>query len=117
MTQLHRNAAVCMKSTATEEAIRHAVAAGEMTWAARLIERQFDTVSGLRGEGVTVQRSLDALPADLVRSHPRLLLAQPQLAAATPLETVERLVERPSAPMPALPEPFSLRLAGPPACW
>ena len=65
-----------------------------MTWAAQLIERQFDTVSGLRGEGVTVQRWLAALPADLVRSRPRLLLAQAQLAAAAGrVETVERLVE------------------------
>ena len=95
VTQLHRNAAAWHEEHGlTEEAIRHAVAAGEMTWAARLIERQFDTVSGLRGEGVTVQRWLDALPADLVRSRPRLLLAQAQLAAATGrVETVERLVE------------------------
>ena len=84
VTQLHRNAAAWHEEHGlTEEAIRHAVAAGEMTWAARLIERQFDTVSGLRGEGVTVQRWLDALPADLVRSRPRLLLAQAQLAAAS----------------------------------
>ena len=95
VTQLHRNAAAWHEEHGlTEEAIRHTVAAGEMTWAARLIERQFDTVSGLRGEGVTVQRWLDALPADLVRSRPRLLLAQAQLAAATGrVETVERLVE------------------------
>ena len=95
VTQLHRNAAAWHEEHGvTEEAIRHAVAAGEMTWAARLIERQFDTVSGLRGEGVTVQRWLDALPANLVRSRPRLLLAQAQLAAAAGrVETVERLVE------------------------
>jgi LuxR family transcriptional regulator, maltose regulon positive regulatory protein len=95
VAQLHRNAAAWHEEHGlSEEAIRHAVAAGEMTWAARLIERQFDTVSGLRGEGVTVQRWLAALPADLVRSRPRLLLAQAQLAAATGrVETVERLVE------------------------
>ena len=95
VAQLHHNAAAWHEEHGlTEEAIRHAVAAGEMTWAARLIERQFDTVSGLRGEGVTVQRWLAALPADLVRSRPRLLLAQAQLAAAAGrVETVERLVE------------------------
>ena len=95
VAQLHRNAAAWHEEHGlTEDAIRHAVAAGEMTWAAQLIERQFDTVSGLRGEGVTVQRWLAALPADLVRSRPRLLLAQAQLAAAAGrVETVERLVE------------------------
>ena len=94
VAQLHRNAAAWHQEHGlTEEAIRHAVAAGEMTWAGRLIERQFDTVSGLRGEGVTVQRWLAALPADLVQSRPRLLLAQAQLAAAAGrVETVERLV-------------------------
>jgi len=93
--RLHHNAAAWHEERGlAEEAIRHAVAAGEMLWAARLIERQFDTVSGLRGEGVTVQRWLAALPPDLVRSRPRLLLAQAQLAAAAGrVEAVERLVE------------------------
>ena len=95
VVRLHRNAAAWHEEHGlAEEAIRHAVAAGEMTWAARLIERQFDTVSGLRGEGATVQRWLAALPPDLVRSRPRLLLAQAQLAAgAGHVEAVERLVE------------------------
>src|SRR4029077_11513664 len=52
------------------DAIRHAVAAGEMTWAARLIEQHFDAVHSLRGEAATVQRWLTPLPADLVRSRP-----------------------------------------------
>jgi len=93
--RLHRNAAAWHEDHGlAEDAIRHAVAAGEMLWAARLIERHFDTVSGLRGEGATIQRWLDALPADLVRSRPRLLLAQAQLAAAAGrVDAVERLVE------------------------
>ena len=42
--QLHRNAAGwCQEHGLADEAIRHAVAAGEMTWAARLIEQHFDT--------------------------------------------------------------------------
>jgi len=95
VAQLHRNAAAWHEEHGlAEEAIRHAVAAGEMLWAARLIERQFDTVSGLRGEGTTIQRWLAALPASLVRSRPRLLLAQAQLAAAAGhVEAVQRLVE------------------------
>ena len=59
-----------------DDVIRHAVAAGEMAWAARLIEQHFDERFYLRGEGVTVQRWLSALPGDLVRTRPRLLLAQ-----------------------------------------
>jgi hypothetical protein len=32
------------------------VAAGEMIWAARLIERHFDAVYNLHGEAATIQR-------------------------------------------------------------
>ena len=95
VAQLHRNAAAWHEDHGlVEDAIRHAVAAGEMIWAARLIERHFDTISGLRGEGATIQRWLAALPADLVRSRPRLLLAQAQVdVGAGRVEAVERLVE------------------------
>ena len=95
VAQLHRNAAAWHQDHGlVEDAIRHAVAAGEMIWAARLIERHFDTISGLRGEGATIQRWLAALPADLVRSRPRLLLAQAQVdVGAGRVEAVELLVE------------------------
>ena len=109
VAQLHRNAAAWYEEHGlADDAIRHAVAAGEMTWAARLIEQHFDTVFYLRGEGATIQRWLSALPADLVRSRPRLLLAQAQLAATSGrLEAVEPLLdaaERASAG--AADEPF-----------
>ena len=54
-----------------------------MSWAARLIEQHFDAVFYLRGEAATIQRWISALPDDLVRSRPRLLLAQAQMAAAS----------------------------------
>ena len=61
--QLHRNAAAWYEEHGlADDAIRHAVAAGEMTWAARLIEQHFDEVYYLRGEGATIQRWLSALP-------------------------------------------------------
>ena len=93
--ELHRNAAAwCEEHGLAHDAIRHAVAAGEMVWAARLIERHFDTVYMSRGEGATVERWLSALPDDLVRSRPRLLLAQGLLAASHGrAEIVERSVE------------------------
>ena len=47
-----------------DDAIRHALAAGDPAWAARLIERYFDAVF-LTGERATVQRWLAALPAEL----------------------------------------------------
>ena len=79
---LHRNAASWYQQRGlADDAIRHAVAAGDTTWAARLIEQHFDAVFSLRGEAETVQRWLAALPADLVRSRPRLLLAQAVMAA------------------------------------
>ena len=92
---LHRNAAAWYEEHGlADDAIRHAMAAAEMAWAARLIEQHFDEAYSLRGEAATIQRWLSALPADLVRRRPRLLLAQAQLAAAAGrVETVEPLLE------------------------
>ena len=64
-----------------DDAVRHAAAAGEMLWAARLIEEHFDLVYCIRGEAATIDSWLSALPADVVRSRPRLLLAQAHIAA------------------------------------
>src|SRR5207342_239136 len=71
LAALHRNAAAwSAEQGLAGDAVRHAVAA----WAARLIERHVDALL-LRSEGATVQRWLAALPAELVQSRPRLLLA------------------------------------------
>ncbi|MGH3176360.1 MAG: hypothetical protein ACRDPF_21170, partial [Streptosporangiaceae bacterium] len=79
---LHRNAAAWYADRGLpDDAIRHAIAAGELTWAARLIEEHFDEVFYLRGEGATFHRWLSALPAEVVRSRPRLLVAQAFLAS------------------------------------
>jgi len=95
---LHRNAAAwCEEHGLADDAVRHALGAGEMSWAARLIEQHFDAFL-LRSEGVTLQRWLAALPAELVRSRPRLCLAQTFLAivggdveaAEPPLDAAER---------------------------
>jgi LuxR family transcriptional regulator, maltose regulon positive regulatory protein len=77
---LHRAAAAWHEERGlADDAIRHALAAGDPAWAARLIERHFDAVF-LQGEGATIQRWLAALPADLTRSRPRLGLAQAWMA-------------------------------------
>ena len=79
---LHRAAATWHEQQGlADDAIRHALAAGETAWAARLIEQHFDVLYYGRGEGATVQGWLAELPDDLVRSRPRLLLAQTALAA------------------------------------
>ena len=93
--ELHRNAAAWSAERGlADDAIRHAVAAGEMTWAARLIEQHYDAVFFLHGEGATIHRWLSALPEDLVRSRPRLLLTQAFLALISGrLEAVEPLLD------------------------
>jgi acetyl esterase/lipase len=95
MAELHRNAAAWYKDHGlADDAIRHAAAAGELTWAARLIEQNFDTVYSLRGESTTIHRWLSAIPVGLIESRPRLLLAQAQLAAASGrLDAVEPLLD------------------------
>jgi LuxR family maltose regulon positive regulatory protein len=79
-----------------------------MTWAARLIERYFDAVYRLRGEPATIQRWISALPAGLLQSRPRLLLAQAQLAAAAgEMEEVQRFADAAErAAAAAADEPF-----------
>ncbi|MGH3479042.1 MAG: LuxR C-terminal-related transcriptional regulator, partial [Nocardioidaceae bacterium] len=76
---LHRAAAAWHEAHGlADEAIRHALASGDATWAARLIERHFDAL--VRGsEGATVRRWIDALPPELVDSRPRLLLARARM--------------------------------------
>ena len=80
---LHRNAAAWLEEHGlADEAIRHALAAGDTVWAARLIERHFDALFFREGEGATVQRWLAAIPAEIGSSRPRLLLARSRLALA-----------------------------------
>ena len=82
LAQLHCNAAAwCQEHGLADDAIGHAAAAGEMLWAARIIEQHFDLVHRIHGEAATIDRWLSVLPADVVRSRPRLLLAQAHMAA------------------------------------
>jgi LuxR family maltose regulon positive regulatory protein len=105
---LHRNAAAWYAGRGlADDAIRHAVAAGEMTRAARLIEQHFDETFYLRGEGATFHRWLSALPPGLVRFRPRLLVARAFLASHGGDATVEPLLdEAEQADADAADEPF-----------
>jgi LuxR family transcriptional regulator, maltose regulon positive regulatory protein len=91
--ELHRAAAAWSEDHGlADEAVRHALAAGDADWAARLVERHVEALYG-RSETATLQRWFAALPAELVRSRPRLCLV---LAAganvAGRLEEVESLL-------------------------
>jgi LuxR family transcriptional regulator, maltose regulon positive regulatory protein len=73
---LHRAAAAwCEAHGLVDEAIRHALGAGDAAWAARLMEEHYDALFR-RAEGATVDRWVEELPEQLLRSRPRLRLAQ-----------------------------------------
>jgi LuxR family maltose regulon positive regulatory protein len=89
---LHRAAAAWHERQGEpDSAVRHAVAAGDLTWAARLIEQHVESLLRL-SEGATMRRWLAALPAETLRSRARLSAVQAiiaiaggQLEAAAPL--------------------------------
>jgi LuxR family maltose regulon positive regulatory protein len=82
VADLHRAAAAwCEEHGLADDAVRHALEAGDGAWAARLIEQHFDEIFfSSRYERATIQRWLAALSAELVQSRPRLLLAQTWMA-------------------------------------
>ena len=91
---LHRAAAAwCEEHDLADDAVRHALAAGDAAWAARLVERHVEAVLG-RSERVTLRRWLSSLPAQAVRDRPRLCLAQAYGAAmGFQLEALEALLD------------------------
>jgi len=91
---LHRAAAAWYEGhDLADDAVRHALAAGDAAWAARLVERHVEALLG-RSEGVTLRRWLSALPPEAVRDRPRLCLAQAYGAAmGFELEALEGLLD------------------------
>jgi len=91
---LHRAAAAwSQEHDLIDDAVRHALAAGDAAWAARLVERHVETLLG-RSEGATLRRWLSALPAEAVRMRPRLCLARAYGAAmGFQLEALEALLD------------------------
>jgi LuxR family maltose regulon positive regulatory protein len=90
---LHRTAAAWHEAHGfADDAIRHALAAGEVAWAARLVERHVESLLR-RSEGATLGRWLAVLPAESVGSRARLCLAQAVTAVVgSRLEAVEPLL-------------------------
>ena len=80
--ELHRAAAAWHEEHGfADDAVRHAVAAGDVGQAARLVERHVEMLLR-RSEGATLGRWLSALPATTVRARARLCLAQAVSAVA-----------------------------------
>ena len=92
--ELHRAAAAWSdEHDLGDDAVRHALAAGDAAWAARLVERHVETLLR-RSEGATLHRWLSALPAKSVRDRPRLCLAQATSAAISfRVEALEALLD------------------------
>src|SRR5215475_16218814 len=91
---LHRAAASWHEQQGlADDAIRHAVAAGEVAWAGQLVERHAEEMLW-RGEGATLDRWFRALPAGMLRARPRLRLAQTVTAVfGGQLEAAETLLD------------------------
>lgn len=92
--ELHaRAAAWCEEHGLIDEAVRHALASGEASRATRIVEEHLDETLR-RGETVSLERWLSALPNDAVRARPTLCLtaALMQLHLGR-LQTVERLLD------------------------
>jgi LuxR family maltose regulon positive regulatory protein len=92
--ELHRAAAAWSdEHDLGDDAVRHALAAGDAAWAAQLVERYVDTLLR-RSEGVTLRRWLSTLPVEVQRARPRLCLAQGFNAVVSgQVETIEPLLD------------------------
>jgi LuxR family maltose regulon positive regulatory protein len=91
--ELHRAAAAWYEVHGpADDAVRHAMAAGEVGWAARLVEQHVEALLR-RSEGATLRRWLSALPAESVGARARLCLAQAIAAVVgSQVEAVEPLL-------------------------
>src|SRR5262245_6926213 len=92
--ELHRRAACwCEQHGQIDQALRHALAAGDIPWAGRLVEQHVGETLR-RGESLTLQRWMSLLPHETVRSRPTLCLAESLMELHVGhLESVERLLE------------------------
>ena len=117
--ELHRAAAAWSdEHDLGDDAVRHALAAGDAAWAAQLVERYVDTLLR-RSEGVTLRRWLSTLPVEVQRARPRLCLAQGFNAVVSgQVEAIEPLLddaERAFAATGSQPPEPPVGPAG--ACW
>jgi LuxR family transcriptional regulator, maltose regulon positive regulatory protein len=92
--ELHRAAATwCERHGLIDDAVRHALGAGDPEWTARLVEQHVAGVLA-RSERATLEWWLAALPEEVVRSRPRLCLVLAYRAMLTGrLVEFERLLD------------------------
>src|SRR5262245_23655452 len=104
--ELHRAAAAWSEAHGlVDDAVRHALAADDPAWAGQLVEQHLDQTLR-RGEGVMLRRRLEALPAEVVRSRPGLVLAQAMLQVHRGrLDEAERLLEHADRAVDRQPDP------------
>ena len=102
---LHSRASVWHQAQgALSDAVHHALAADDPERAAYLVEAGYKRLA-MRGELVTLHRWLDALPADLVKTRPRLCLAYAlALAYSNRRELLEGHLQQAEAALAAVPE-------------
>jgi LuxR family maltose regulon positive regulatory protein len=75
ISQLHRRAATWFEQNGNrDEAFKHGLATGDTEWAAKLIDRNIETLVE-KGEASTLTYWIRKLPQDCVHTHPRLGLA------------------------------------------
>lgn len=73
--ELHRKASAWLESAGlTFEAINHALAAQDFEHAADLVQRHSESM-WTRGELITMERWLGAIPTSIIGAHPNLMLA------------------------------------------
>ena len=94
MPELHRAAATWYEQhELPADAIRHALAAGESTWAAQLVERHLEEQIRRRAEVATLVSWLAALPSEAIQRRPVLALGQAKVTVmAGRLDEVEPLL-------------------------
>jgi LuxR family maltose regulon positive regulatory protein len=99
---LHRKAAIWYKANnLIDDAMHHALEEGDAEWIADLIE-QYVEETLQRGEGETLRRWLAAVPAEVVRKRPRLILAQALVALNVgQLDLAEALLDEAAPPAPS----------------
>jgi LuxR family maltose regulon positive regulatory protein len=119
LPELHRAAAGwCDQHGLVDDAVRHALAAGDTAWAARMMEQHIGGMP-VGGETATVARWLAVLPATVVHDRPRLCVVQAYQAVMTSradalerwLDAADRALSAVSAGEPAEAE------AGPAKGW
>jgi LuxR family maltose regulon positive regulatory protein len=106
--ELHRKAASWYEAhRLIDDAMHHALVEGDAAWIARLIEQYVEEILS-RGEGETLRRWLAAVPQEIVRVRPRLLLIQAIAAFNTGrLEVAEALLDEAERALTIPSEPYA----------